>query len=285
MKPHVPYDPEDIESLMLHKSFDELYPEEREFVLRHVNGPEEYESMRKMWHELNQGASGEDWLEPDPAIRKNLMALFPGEKKGGFKVWLNTLFNSLNPPQITWYRRPSMQLALGLVVIAVAIWIAVPDNQPELAELRKDEKTAETPVEQEEVLHDSLLPQSPRPVEAVPPAIDEVQSEEITLQDNVASAQSDNLAESISAPEEAPVPMPAGAVRKESADNALAEEKTITAAPTSAGHTLFNAPQVESNSVKSKVDAAMVVSEAEHIPASTNMNALSGLLDVLYTAR
>jgi hypothetical protein len=285
MKPHVPYDPEDIESLMMHKSFDELYPEEREFVLRHVSGPDEYESMRKMWHELNQGASGEEWLEPDPAIRKNLMALFPSEKKGGFKVWLNTLFNSLNPPQITWYRRPAVQFAFGLAVIAVAIWIAVPDNQPELAELRKDEKPAETPVEQEEVLHDSLLPQSPRPVEAVPPAIDEVQDEEITLQDNVATAQSDNLAESISAPEEAPVPMSAGAVRKESASYAEAEEKTITAAPTSAGQTLFNAPQVESISVQSMTDAVQVLSEAETIPASTNMNALSGLLDVLYTAR
>jgi hypothetical protein len=285
MKPHVPYDPEDIESLMMHKSFDELYPEEREFVLRHVSGPDEYESMRKMWHELNQGASGEEWLEPDPAIRKNLMALFPSEKKGGFRVWLNTLFSSLNPPQITWYRRPAVQFAFGLAVIAVAIWIAVPDNQPELAELRKDEKPAETPVEQEEVLHDSLLPQSPRPVEAVPPAIDEVQDEEITLQDNVATAQSDNLAESISAPEEAPVPMSAGAVRKESASYAEAEEKTITAAPTSAGQTLFNAPQVESISVQSMTDAVQVLSEAETIPASTNMNALSGLLDVLYTAR
>ena len=80
MKPHMPYDPEDIESLMMHKSFDELYPEEREFVLRHVSGPEEYESMRRMWHELNQGAAGDEWLEPDPAIRKNLLALFPAEK-------------------------------------------------------------------------------------------------------------------------------------------------------------------------------------------------------------
>ena len=30
------YDPEDIESLLIHKEFEELYPAEKEFVLKHI---------------------------------------------------------------------------------------------------------------------------------------------------------------------------------------------------------------------------------------------------------
>ena len=40
------YDPEDIESLMMHKTFSDLYPEERAFVLKHLDSELEYESMR-----------------------------------------------------------------------------------------------------------------------------------------------------------------------------------------------------------------------------------------------
>ncbi|MFN8700443.1 MAG: hypothetical protein ACK500_00400 [Flavobacteriales bacterium] len=285
MKPHVPYDPEDIESLMLHKSFDELYPEEREFVLRHVSGPEEYESMRKMWHELNQGASGEDWLEPDPAIRQNLMALFPSANRGGFRVWLNTLFSSFNPPQIIWYRRPAVQFVVGLAVIAVAVWIAVPDRMPELAELRREEKAAEKPAEREEVLHDSLLPQSPRPVESVAPAVAEVQSEEMPLPENEASDHTDNLAEAMNEPEEVPAPMAKGEERKKAEDNSMVKEKTLTAAPTGERSYFSNTSQTESATVKSVTDALTEATEAETNPASASLNALSGLLEVLYTAR
>jgi hypothetical protein len=36
MKDPLKYDPEDIESLLKHKTFSELYPEEREFILKHI---------------------------------------------------------------------------------------------------------------------------------------------------------------------------------------------------------------------------------------------------------
>ena len=50
MERHERYDPEDIESLLSERGFDELLPDERAFVLRHVNGREEYERMRALLH-------------------------------------------------------------------------------------------------------------------------------------------------------------------------------------------------------------------------------------------
>ena len=47
MKRKFKYDPEDLESLLLNKRFNELYPEEKEFVLRHMDSAEEDASMRK----------------------------------------------------------------------------------------------------------------------------------------------------------------------------------------------------------------------------------------------
>lgn len=47
MKNHrATYDPEDIESLMSQKTFDELYDDERNFVLQHVSDENEYEEIR-----------------------------------------------------------------------------------------------------------------------------------------------------------------------------------------------------------------------------------------------
>lgn len=43
---HATYDPEDIESLMRQKTFDELYDDERNFVLQHISDENEYEEIR-----------------------------------------------------------------------------------------------------------------------------------------------------------------------------------------------------------------------------------------------
>ena len=43
------YDPEDIESLLQERGYDELLEEERAFVLRHLSGREEYEAMRTLF--------------------------------------------------------------------------------------------------------------------------------------------------------------------------------------------------------------------------------------------
>jgi hypothetical protein len=118
MKKEMKYDPEDIESLLMHKEFSELYPEEREFVLRHIESPAEYASLRKTLFEVIEAGKEDQWLDPEPEIRENLLAQFAKEDRKGFAVWLNSLFAA---PNVSWYRRPAIQFAMaGVAVVLVA---------------------------------------------------------------------------------------------------------------------------------------------------------------------
>jgi hypothetical protein len=115
------YDPEDIESLLMHKQFNELYPEEKEFVLRHVAGQEEYESLRSTLFLMHDTANTDDWQEPDPVIKANLMREFAGEEKKGFFIWLNSLFAMPTMPEIVWYRRPAVRYAFVSLVLLFGV--------------------------------------------------------------------------------------------------------------------------------------------------------------------
>lgn len=137
MKQFSKYDPEDIESLLLHKQFNELYPEEKEFVLRHLDGVEEYESMRRMLLELKNSEGTDEWLTPDPSIKKALMAEFARERKGRFSIWLNSLFAM---PERPIYMQRGVQWSFGVAVIAGAFFFVKPNgNQTLLAENQKTE--------------------------------------------------------------------------------------------------------------------------------------------------
>jgi hypothetical protein len=126
MNDHLKYDPEDIESLLMHKQYNELFEEERQFVLQHVGGEEEYESLRKTLFELHDSLQRENWLEPDPSIKSALLAEFSSEKKAGFKVWLNHLFATIN---FDWFRRPAFAISFATACIAVAIFFIVTNKQ------------------------------------------------------------------------------------------------------------------------------------------------------------
>ena len=137
MKQFSKYDPEDIESLLLHKQFNELYPEEKEFVLRHLDGVEEYESMRRMLLELKNSEGTDEWLTPDPSIKKALMAEFARERKGRFSIWLNSLFAM---PERPIYMQRGVQWSFGVALIAGAFFFFKPNgNQTLLAENQKTE--------------------------------------------------------------------------------------------------------------------------------------------------
>ena len=137
MKQFSKYDPEDIESLLLHKQFNELYPEEKEFVLRHLEGIEEYESMRRMLLELKNSEGTDEWLTPDPSIKKALMAEFARERKGRFSIWLNSLFAM---PERPIYMQRGVQWSFGVALIAGAFFFFKPNgNQILLAENQKTE--------------------------------------------------------------------------------------------------------------------------------------------------
>lgn len=172
------YDPEDLESLLLHKQFHELYPEEKAFVLKHMDSPEEYESMRQTLFELRNAASQGDWLQPDASIKKALLAEFASEKKGSFRVWLNALFAR---PQVSWYRQPALQLAFVVLVITTGVWLLVSNNsqQPSIAELNDNTpkeaistaSTQDTLEIQDHVFAENKMPHefpiAPEPIQSV----------------------------------------------------------------------------------------------------------------------
>jgi hypothetical protein len=143
MKQNYKYDPEDLESLLLHKQFHELYPEEKEFVLRHIETPEEYESMRQTLFELRDAASQGDWLQPDTSIKKALLAEFSSERKSAFRVWLNSLFAW---PDVRWYRQPVLQLAMIVLVITSGVWLLVGSEEQQQLIAEVDTRPSEEPI-------------------------------------------------------------------------------------------------------------------------------------------
>lgn len=132
------YDAEDIESLLLHKRFEDLYPEEKEFVLRHIETPDEYESLRHTLFELHKASKDESWIEPDVRLKEDLLAQFPTEESGGFKIWLNTLFFSQSG---SWYRRPAYLSIVAMVFIGVTLLFFMNPNDSTKTEFAETKTT------------------------------------------------------------------------------------------------------------------------------------------------
>ena len=144
MKFESKYDPEDIESLLLHKQFHELYPEEKEFVLRHLESEQEYESMRSVLMELKNISSNDEWLEPDASIKKNLMKEFSSEKKSRFVIWLNSLFAFPDRP---WYSQRGVQIAFGVFILGFLLLRYAGENQSTLQFAEKNNSSSENSVD------------------------------------------------------------------------------------------------------------------------------------------
>jgi hypothetical protein len=117
------YDPEDLERLLKEKSFSELLPEEKAFVLQFVENDLEYDSMRETLESLIAVPSMEEAISPKAATKEALMAAFSAktvenqkeerEEKTGFWAWLWTTNKTI-------LYRPGFQLAsLALVLVSV----------------------------------------------------------------------------------------------------------------------------------------------------------------------
>ena len=117
------YDPEDLERFLKEKSFSELLPEEKAFVLQFVENDLEYDSMRETLESLIAVPSMEEAISPKAATKEALMAAFSAktvenqkeerEEKTGFWAWL------WNTNKTILYR-PGFQLAsLALVLVSV----------------------------------------------------------------------------------------------------------------------------------------------------------------------
>ena len=132
------YDPEDIESLMMHKTFEELYPEEKTFVLEHLDSATEYESMRKTMLTVIAASNDHDRIVANPAIKDNLLAEFGAQKHGGFTIWLNSVLSWLAPPKTEWYRKPACQMTFASFALLIGAFIFIlSDDEVRFADATK----------------------------------------------------------------------------------------------------------------------------------------------------
>lgn len=153
--PHSPmdlrerYDPEDIEGLLRDRRFDELLPEERAYVLRHLSGPEEYAAMRELLLQLHDKVDDGPGIAADPRIRERVVLAYRDQREPKLRIWLNTLAAFFMPREGAGLWRPAMALAgLALLLVVTVALVRNFDAQQPLAEVRPTKQAASLPVEE-----------------------------------------------------------------------------------------------------------------------------------------
>lgn len=181
------YDPEDIESLLSERAFDELLADERAFVLRHVSGREEYEQMRALLHYVRPDEHDRASIEADEAVKRNVMEVFRKQQQPQWRIWLNSVAAWLAPQDASAFWRPALAFGtLALLVVAgvVAVRQFEGAHSSEMAEVRtvpaKPEEAAPAPARTEE----SAAEEDPAQVRPISPStrvVGELQAEEAEL--------------------------------------------------------------------------------------------------------
>jgi hypothetical protein len=137
------YDPEDIETLLSERGYDELLEEERAYVLRHLSGREEYEAMRALLLHVREGAHEDRPECTDPQVRTAVLEAFRSRKRSSMKtIWLNSIAAALWPKDGWAMWRPAVALASVALLLVGGWWFlgrsgSVGTN--ELAELKQED--------------------------------------------------------------------------------------------------------------------------------------------------
>lgn len=142
------YDPEDIEHLMLERPFEELLPEEKAFVLHHLQDAAEYQRMRALLLHMQAESGQPEPLEAGPAVRERVLAAFRDHRQPQWRIWLNSVGGFLVPARPVHYWRPALALgALALLSItSVTLWKAMqPQENKVLAELQQPKAPSASP--------------------------------------------------------------------------------------------------------------------------------------------
>jgi len=154
MKQNKKYDPEDLNKLLQTKSYDQLLQEEKVFVNEHIDSADDYMKMRSLMLDL-ENQEWESTPDPNPRVKEFLIRKHRSQRKGAMKIWLNGLFG-FTSPEVSWYKRPAMQLVMasGLILITVVTLVQINSNQNTLAlvndktEQSDQERVANSPKEQ-----------------------------------------------------------------------------------------------------------------------------------------
>ena len=130
------YDPEDIESLLTERNYDELLAEERAFVLRHLSGRDEYEQMRALLHFVRPDERSRPTIEPEDRTRTNVLAAFRAQQRPQWRVWLNSIAAWLAPGDAAAFWRPALAFAsLALLIVVGVVAVRQFGNEAGVAEL------------------------------------------------------------------------------------------------------------------------------------------------------
>lgn len=114
------YNPEDIEELLMNKSFDELLFEEKEFVLNHVESEQEYKELRNTLLSIKKYSDEQDQLVVPHRIKSELMKLMEQKQRPFGWFNLNSFGAFLFPSGVSFYRKPGIQFAsLSLMLLFV----------------------------------------------------------------------------------------------------------------------------------------------------------------------
>jgi len=170
------YDPEDLESLLMHKRFEELYPEEKDFVLRHLEGPEEYSSMRQTLLFVQKNIHDEGGIQPRPEIKSALMAKFEKEKPvAAWRIWLNGLF-AFRMPQLRW------AMPVGIAAAVLFGWMYFFDAETPIAKMA-ERNTSKDKIEKQLRKEEAQSPKAENE-ELLPAEVsEELESEDIAESD------------------------------------------------------------------------------------------------------
>lgn len=264
------YDPEDIESLMLFKQFHELYPEEKEFVLRHLENEEEYESMRRVLFEIKEIKSKDGLLKPDAGLKKELLKAFNAEKKSRFAIWLNSLFTA---PDRSFFGQRGVQLGFSFAIVAAAIFLYnLKDEKPvQIAE----NKAIESPL---------ILPQD----SAVEPAIEQVETAMIEEQSIKSTPAPVPVEEDVVLSDSYEILAEETVMEKKNSEPVIAhyDQAEMDLAPpaeslSSSDYTFNSSPPISSAAVATDISTSVFSVAA----VSLSMESTSNALELLFTAQ
>lgn len=132
------YDPEDIESLLTERSFDELLEEERAYVLRHLTDRNEYETMRGLLLHMRTSDREQDPLVAPESVRSNVINAFRAQQRPKWQIWLNSVGTLIWPKDMSAMWRPALAFASLAVLITAGVLLVqnYGAHNSELAELK-----------------------------------------------------------------------------------------------------------------------------------------------------
>lgn len=101
---------ENIEELLLQKSYYELTVQEREVVTNEIGSEHEYENMREALLAISDISENENVIEPKKETKTVLLAMFDKSPNRKF-IWLNSTWFWLFPTDKPFYNKPAFQFA------------------------------------------------------------------------------------------------------------------------------------------------------------------------------